>query len=349
MIKVEPPGGDLARALPPRSPSGAGLFWEAYSGGKRSVTADLGVPEGRDLVRRLIATADVVLESYEPGLLDRYDLGYEQLRAENPGLVLTSITPFGQTGPFAQWKGSDLVQFAMGGYLYMTGEKDGTPIKPSAPYQTWLFASMHAVTGTLLALRQRKRTGLGAHVDEAMRDTGMWMLTHTYQFWDLMGINLHRHGSQRDIGGAVRLPYLFRCLDGYVVWMFMTGQRAYTTRSLVGWMDEHGMAPDWLKEQNWDTFDLVTAPAGMAEELAETFAAFFATKSKAELLEWALASGVMLAPMQTLRDLLGDRQLASRQSWRSTTVAGSEQQCSSPGRRFASPRPPGSRGAWLRR
>jgi crotonobetainyl-CoA:carnitine CoA-transferase CaiB-like acyl-CoA transferase len=324
VIKVEPPGGDPARALPPLAPlkdgSPLGLYWAAYSLGKRSVAADLESPAGRDLVRRLIATADVVIESYAPGVLERLGLDYARLSAANPGLVLTSITPFGQTGPYAGWKGSDLVQFAMGGYLHMTGPRDGTPIKPSAPYQSWLFGSIHAVSATLLALRQRKRTGHGAHVDQAMRDTGLWMLTHTYQFYDMLGINLTRHGAQRDIGGAVRLPYVYRCLDGHVIWMFQTGQRGRNTRILVDWMAEHGMAPDWLREQDWDTFDLLAVGPELPERMAGTFGAFFATKRKAELLEWAIASGVMLAPLQTLRDVIQDAQLAARRTWRTVEL-----------------------------
>src|SRR5581483_442792 len=116
VIKVEPPGGDPVRTLPPLAESKdgvtLGMYWSAYSLGKRSVTADLETEEGRALVRRLIATADVVIESYAPGEMGRLGLGYERLRAEHPGLVLTSLTPFGQTGPYAGWKGSDLVQFA---------------------------------------------------------------------------------------------------------------------------------------------------------------------------------------------------------------------------------------------
>jgi crotonobetainyl-CoA:carnitine CoA-transferase CaiB-like acyl-CoA transferase len=335
VIKVEPPGGDPARLLPPlaQGKDGAmiGLYWAAYSLGKRGVTADLETEDGRALLRRLIASADVVLEAFAPGEMERLGLSYERLRAENPGVILTSITPFGQTGPYAAWKGSDLVQFAMGGYLYMTGPKDDTPIKPSAPYQTWLFGSMHAVGATLLALRLRRRTGQGAHVDQAMRDTGLWMLTHTYQFWDMMGINLTRHGAQRDVGGAVRLPHVYRCKDGYVVWMFQTGQRGKTTRTLVEWMAEHGMAPDWLREQDWDTFDLLAVAPSLLERMAETFAAFFATKRKAELLAWAIAKGVMLAPLQNLRDVMQDTQLIARNAWRTVALGSARDPVRVPG------------------
>ncbi|MGE0060261.1 MAG: CaiB/BaiF CoA transferase family protein [Dehalococcoidia bacterium] len=324
VIKVEPPGGDEARWLPPlaemheHGPSS--LYWESYSFGKRSVTADLDTEDGREVVRRLVATADVVIESFAPGWLERLGLGYEALKAINPGVVLTSITPFGQTGPYSDWKGSDLVHFAMGGYLHMTGPKGGLPLKPSMPYQSWQFGCQHAVAGTLIALRQRKKTGLGAHVDEAIRDTGLWMLSNTYQFWDLLGINLQRYGAQRDIGGAVRLPNVFPCLDGYVIWLFQSGQRGKDTAALVDWMKKHDMAPDWVAETDWVEFDLLDVPPDVPVKLAEVFGAFFATKKKLDLLEWAVTSGVMLAPVQSLDDLLRDRQLATRQTWRGLEV-----------------------------
>lgn len=326
VIKVEPPGGDPARLLPPFADLGEGraasLYWEAYSWGKRSISADLDTAAGREAVRRLAANADVIIESFPPGTLEAMGLGYEALRAVNPGLVLTSITPFGQTGPYRDWKGSDIVHFAMGGYLYMTGPKGGLPIKPSMPYQSWQFGCQHAVSGTLIALRQRKNTGQGAHVDEAIRDTGVWMLSNTYQFWDLLKINLQRYGAQRDIGGAVRLPNVFRCADGYVIWLFQSGQRGKDTAALVEWMKLHEMAPEWLQEIDWEQFDLLEVPPEVPVQLAEVFAAFFETKKKLDLLEWAVESGVMLAPVQSLDDLLRDRQLATRETWRKMSYPG---------------------------
>ncbi len=158
--------------------------------------------------------------------------------------------------------------------------------------------------------------------NQAIRDTGLWMLSNTYQFWDMLGVNLQRYGAQRDIGGAIRLPNVFRCLDGYVIWLFQSGQRGKDTDSLVAWMHEKGMAPDWLREIDWMEFDLLDVDPSVPERMAETFAAFFLTQKKLDLLDWAVASGVMLAPVQSLRDLLTDRQLATRQTWRSTEVQG---------------------------
>ncbi|MHB8573729.1 MAG: CaiB/BaiF CoA transferase family protein [Dehalococcoidia bacterium] len=328
-IKVEPPDGDPARRLPPFAESGphAGqsLYWLAYAQGKQSVTADLSSDAGRSLLRRLAATADVIVEAYPPGWLADAGLGYERLRVINPRLVMTSISPFGQTGPYAQRLSSDLINLAMSGYLNMTGPPDGAPLKPSAPYQTFFHSSMQAVAATLLALRQRRRTGLGTHVDQAMRDTGMWMLTHTYQFWDLLQVNLKRQGAARDMGGVLRLPSVWRASDGYIVWLFQTGHvGGARLRMLVDWMEADGMAPEWIRSIAWEEFDLLAAGPDVSRRLSETFAAFFSTKPKTALFDWALPRGVMLAPVQTLADVSADVQLASRASWRTVEAAGTD-------------------------
>lgn len=328
VIQVEPPGGDPARRLPPFAEvdgESQSLYWLAYSAGKRSVIADLDSEEGRMLVRRLARQADVLVEALPPGRLAAIGLGFEQLRMENPALVMTSITAFGQDGPFAGWQGSDLIHLAMSGYLNMTGPADGPPLKPSAPYQTFLHGSMQAVAATLLALRRRRRTGEGGHVDLAMRDTGMWMLTHTYQFWDLLGVNLKRQGSSRDMGGVLRLPSVWRALDGYIVWLFQTGHiGGQRLRMLVDWMAESGLAPEWMRNQAWETFDLLKAGLETNQRLTAAFAAFFATKTKAELFDWSMPRGVMLAPVQTLRDVADDVQLAARGAWRELQPAAAE-------------------------
>jgi len=327
VIKVEPPGGDPARSLPPFAPDGTSLYWAAYAAGKRSVTAAIETDAGRDLLRRLAVVADIVAGALPAAWLDAPgDLGTELMRA-NPALVLVAISPFGQHGPYAGWRGSDLVQFALSGYLYMTGPPDGAPLKPSAPYQTWFHGCMHAVAAALLALRARRKDGRGALIDQAMRDTGLWMLTHTTQFWDLLGMNLKRQGASRDMGGVLRLPSVWKARDGYIVWMFQTGHiGGERVRLLVEWMADHGMAPDWLQALRWEEFDLLTAPPEMHARLTATFAAFFATKTKAELFAWALPRGVMLAPVQTLADVATDPQLEARGAWRPYAgVEGAEQ------------------------
>jgi crotonobetainyl-CoA:carnitine CoA-transferase CaiB-like acyl-CoA transferase len=323
VVKVETTQGDAGRSLPPFAPDGTSLYWAAYNAGKRSLTADLDDESGRDLVRRLAARADVLIESYPPGWLDARGLAYDALAALNPALVLVSLTPYGQTGPFAQRAGADLIHFAQGGYMHMTGPPDGAPLKPSAPYQSWLHGCMQAFVATLLALRARRRSGRGTHVDQALRDTGPWMLTHTTQMWDLLRINLQRQGASRDMGGALRLPTVWSARDGYIVWMFQTGHiGGARVKQLVDWMAEHGMAEDWLRQIDWPAFDLLSAGPNANERLTSAFGAFFATKSKAELFAWALPRGQMIAPVQTLRDVAADTQLQARGVWREQTIGG---------------------------
>lgn len=316
VVKVEPSGGDLNRFLPPLGPTGSGLFWDCYSLGKKSVTLDLEHPSGRSDLMRMVGDSDVILESYKPGTLAKWEIGYEHIRGINPRVILTSITPFGQTGPICEWNGSDLVHFAMGGYLNMTGPPDGAPLKPSAPLQTLLHGSGHAVAATLMALRRRRKTNGGAHVDVAMRDTAIWMLTHTYQHWDFERVNLRRQGSSRDMGTAVRLRGVYRCKDGYLVWLFLTGHiGARTMRQLVDWMDTERLAPEWLSAIDWETFD-VTQDLSMVPRLEDVFGQFFRQHTKAEMLTWAIANRAMLAPVQTIKDVLVDPQLSARGAWR---------------------------------
>ncbi|GBD14841.1 Succinyl-CoA:(R)-benzylsuccinate CoA-transferase subunit BbsE [bacterium HR25] len=335
VIKVEPPGGDEARFLPPLAPLGdggdIGLLWVAYSLGKRSVTLDLHQEEGRHLFLRLLEGTDVLLDGFPPGELEGLGLGYERLQQANPRLVLTSISSFGQTGPYSRWRGSDLVHFALGGYLYMTGPEDGPPLKVSAPWQTLLFGGSHAVMATLLALRWRRQTGRGARVDQAIRDTVLWMLANTYQHYDLAGINVRRRGSARDLGSVVRLRAVYRCRDGYVVWMFVPGHiGGRDARALVQWMAKEGMAPDWFATVDWDDLDLLERRE-LLPELERAFADFFATKTKRELFRWAMEHRAMLAPMRTLGEVFQDEQLAEREAWRTVELGPGLPQARVPG------------------
>lgn len=320
VIRLEPPGGDPDRCLGPYAPGSmspeASLVWANYAVGSRSATADLTCADGQRVARRLIATADVLLDAFAPGTLDALGLGFESLLADAPTLVVVSLSPFGQTGPAADKLSSDLANLAQSGYMHMTGNPEGAPLKPSAPYQSFLHAANHGLLGLMVALRQVRNTGRGVQVDVSARETGIWMLTHTYQHFDYSGINLKRQGAARDMGTAVRIRAVFDTLDGYVVWLFQTGPaNAPALRSLVRLMDQSGMAPSWLHEVKWEEVDLRTLESDQREKFDFVFRSFFATQLKATLFEWALAQRVMLAPVQTISDVMADPQLAARSSW----------------------------------
>ncbi|SFQ76327.1 CaiB/BaiF CoA transferase family protein [Amycolatopsis rubida] len=170
VIKVERPGtGDETRGFEPRLPHGESAYFFAFNRGKQSVTVDLKDPRGRDVVRKLAARADVVVENFLPGTLDRLGLGYAELSAENPGLVLVSATGFGQTGPDARRKGYDTVFQALSGVMAMTGDPAGPPAKTGVPVAD-LTSGLWVVIAVLTGLAGRSSEGRGRHLDVAMMD-----------------------------------------------------------------------------------------------------------------------------------------------------------------------------------
>lgn len=173
-LKVEPPGrGDAARYEPPflggePHPERSAIFL-ACNTNKRSITLDVTTPSGRALLLQLIATRDLVIESYTPGYLADLGLGYDMLREVNPRLILTSITPFGQTGPYRHYQGDDLIAQAMGGFLYTTGQGDRPPMG-TALEQTAIVAARNAVIATMAALLQQRQAGVGQHIDVSVME-----------------------------------------------------------------------------------------------------------------------------------------------------------------------------------
>ena len=174
IVTVEPPGGDRLRGDAPflggRPGEERGLRWHHYRSGTESLVLDLrGSTADRDRLAALAAGADVVLENFAVGELDSLGLGYEALAAANRGLVMASITPFGQTGPRRAWLGSDLVGYAAGGMMSLTGEPDEPPVRLGGG-QAHQFAGMYAAMGVLCAITRRAVTGLGTRVDVSVQE-----------------------------------------------------------------------------------------------------------------------------------------------------------------------------------
>ena len=173
VIKVEPPAGDDMRGTGPfihgRLGPEESLYWRHFNTNKRGITLNIGSVPGAGLFRRLAAKADILLETHPPGYLDSLSLGYEGLNEDNQGMVYASLTPFGQTGPYKDFKASDLIGFAMGGYMYVTGWPHTPPTRlwGSQAYHT---ASNRAFIAILMALYDRLSTGLGQRVDVSMQE-----------------------------------------------------------------------------------------------------------------------------------------------------------------------------------
>ena len=174
VIKVEPPGGDATRNLPPfwedRPDPDGSLFFLYMNTSKRGVTLDITRPEGQDLFKQLARTADLIVETFPPGHLDALGLGYDTLKEDNPRLVFTSITGFGQTGPYREFASADIVASALGGAMYVTGEADDPPVT-LAGSQAHVMASTYAAVSSMIALHHATRSGEGQHVDISVEET----------------------------------------------------------------------------------------------------------------------------------------------------------------------------------
>ncbi len=167
VVKIEPPGeGDPLRRWR-KLRNGTSLWWQVQSRNKRSVTADLRKPEGQEIVRRLARRSHIVVENFRPGALERWNLGWEALSRENPGLVLVRISGYGQSGPYRDRPGFAAIAEAFAGFRYITGFPDRPPARPNLSIGDTI-ASLHGALGALLALREADKTGRGQVVDVAL-------------------------------------------------------------------------------------------------------------------------------------------------------------------------------------
>ena len=322
VIKIELPGGSPSRTGPYYKNCvnpGKSLFWWAYSTNKRGITLDIAKPEGREILKALVLKADVVIESFEPGYLNRLKLGYNDLCDIKPDIILTSITPFGQNGPKAQYRASDLTVWASGAYLYACGDPDRAPTWISFP-QAGLFGGAEGAIGTMTAIWHRNNTGEGQHVDVSMQESALSPNLNVLQMWDVSGVEFHRIGGALYVPSTgVRQPIYFECQDGYAMILVQGGNEPFVSSSarLVKWMEEDNMAPDWLVRLDWKIdYDATTMGQQIADRVGKAVERFTLTKTKAELYqEGAIKRKILIAPVSTTRDISEDLQLESRNYW----------------------------------
>jgi formyl-CoA transferase len=194
VIKIEPPEGDPLRKWR-KLHRGTSLWWYVQNRNKKSVTVDLRTPEGQEVVRRIARDADVVIENFRPGTLEKWGLGYERLAAENPGLVMLRLSGFGQTGPYRDQAGFGTIGESMGGLRYVTGFPDRPPVRPNLSIGDAL-ASLHGVIGVLMALRHRDANRRrGQVVDVALYEAVFNMMEGALPEYDLFGESRERTGS----------------------------------------------------------------------------------------------------------------------------------------------------------
>jgi crotonobetainyl-CoA:carnitine CoA-transferase CaiB-like acyl-CoA transferase len=319
VIKIEKPGGDPARNIGPfyqdiPDPEKS-LFWFAYNTNKRGITLNIETADGRGIFKRLIETTDVVIESFDPGYLNRLGLSYSELSKLNPRLIMTSITAFGQTGPYSGFKYSDIVAWAMGSIMSQCGDPERPPVQSGFP-QAFLNAAADGAEGTMVALYHRELTGEAQHVDVSAEESCIWATNENVLEWDGARLSAKRPGHLLLRPSGIHCPVLWECKDGYVA-MFLIGglPGARTNRALTEWMDSKGMAPEYMKNKDWEHWDFDSLTQDELDTVKTPIAKFFKTLAKHEFQQGVLERGIQLQPVYGPDETMQNPQLIARDFW----------------------------------
>jgi crotonobetainyl-CoA:carnitine CoA-transferase CaiB-like acyl-CoA transferase len=328
VVKIEPPGGDPARRTGPffhdEVDPNKSLYFFGLNSSKRAITLNIATADGQALLKRLAATADVVVETFTPGYLESTGLGYDTLSQIKPDIILCSISGFGQWGPHSHYKAPDIVAVAMSGMMYLAGFPAEAPDRPYGN-QAYYGASIQACSGILMALLHRDATGQGQQVDVSMQEALLLNQETAVPYWDI------RRDLRGRVGNEQRLPAIgvYECQDGYVA--FMVGVPGFGSPwpELMRWMADEGKAEDLLDERWQNLFgqldmrliaelyfghdaELVATWVPRLSHIDEVLVRFIKNYTKAQLYEEGQRRGLLVAPVNTPKDLLENPQLNHR-------------------------------------
>jgi CoA:oxalate CoA-transferase len=299
IIKVEPPGGELSRGVPPHFVEGDSAYFLAVNRNKKSVAIDLKTERGVELVRELALQSDVLVENNRPGVMDRLGLGQAELRASNPRLVYCSISGFGQTGPDRDLPAYDMIVQALSGSMSLTGEPGRAPVRAGIPIGD-LAAGMYGVMGILAALVERQTSGQGKFVDVAMLDAQIAMLCYQGAYYLLSGEVPEPQGRGHD---SIPTYRSFECGDG--VSLVVTANTERMWRDLCKAVGLPQLANDARFEDQAERL----ANKGVLWELLE---ARFLAEPAQHWLEKMNAASIPAALVNTLDRALNAAQVAHR-------------------------------------
>ncbi|HEX5142015.1 MAG TPA: CoA transferase, partial [Dehalococcoidia bacterium] len=328
VLKIEPPDGVDSRRRAPfderLDSDGRSLYWASVGIGKRSAVLDLDDEAARDTIRELARRADILIESFEPGAMDAWGLGYAALSAINPRLIYVSVSPFGQQGPKSRWPATDLTVEAASGRVGLQGDRDRPPIPVGYP-QASFHAGAQAAADAVIALNERELSGRGQHLDTSQVEGMIWTLMNGPGFPPNVGGNPPGSGDDRATAGPVRRmgPFLgvSPCKDGFVV-VTPTSQRQFhaaVTETILPALKEGALLSPRLQAYDWQGWDEARPKGELSEDqiaaAAEAVSAFFASRTKLELMEWAWTADVHLGPVNSTKDLLENPHFRERGFW----------------------------------
>ncbi len=312
VIKIEAPeGGDPLRQWR-KLHNGTSLWWYAQARNKKSVTVNLRLEQGQEIVRKLTRDADIVIENFRPGTMEKWGLGYERLAAENPGLIMLRLSGFGQTGPYRDQAGFGAIGESMGGLRYITGHPDRPPVRSNLSIGDSL-ASLHGVIGAMMALHHRNMnggrvSGKGQVVDVALYEAVFAMLESTLPEFDMYGVVRERSGS--NLSGIVPSnTYLTK--DGQHVVIAANGDSIF--KRLCAAMGREDLGGDPTLADN-------AGRAKRAEELDAAIGGWAAEHSAATLLGMLNEAQVPNGKIYSIADIARDPQYLAREMIRQFTL-----------------------------
>lgn len=301
VVKVEHPDGDPIRSWGNHK-DGVPLFWKMVGRNKRSIAIDLHEERGQELLLDLCTVADVVVENFRPGTLDRWNIGFDRMRERNPGLVLLSVSAFGQTGPYSPRAGFGTLAEAMSGFADITGQVDGPPTLPS-------FALADSITGlagayaVLVALHERAAgSGEGQHIDVALYEPILTVLSHIFVDYDQIGHVAQRLGSRLPLAAPRNV---FRTSDDTWVAMSCSAQSVFERACAA--IGREDLVHDERFATNRNRIEHV-------DEIEEYFAEWIGSKSQDEVLQRLTDAGAAVAPIYTVAEVFEDPHFQAREN-----------------------------------
>ncbi|MEE8517306.1 MAG: CoA transferase [Alphaproteobacteria bacterium] len=306
VIKVEPPGATLDDPA-----------WRANNVNKRLVSLDLGTAAGRAAIRRMAASADFLIETAAPGSAEADLFDPDALNAANPKLIHISVTPFGRTGPRAQWLASDIEFMAAAGAMSLAGEPGGEPLRVSVA-QSYSWAASQAAVGAMVALTHRTATGRGQHVDVSAQAAVIASIAFSPAYWDMHRENPTRAGAfmtGRSVHGA-NYRVFWPCKDGYmnfIIYGGVAGRR--TNQAVTSWMKDAGAELGAIADIDWAVFDPTQATQQEVDAIEGPIGRFFLTLTKAEFLDGTFQREMLGYPVNNVADIAADPQLEARGFW----------------------------------
>jgi formyl-CoA transferase len=312
VVKVEPPGeGDPLRRWRAMR-NGVSLWWQVQSRNKKSVTADMRRPEGQEIVRRLARRSDIVIENFRPGALERWNLGWDRLSAENPKLILVRISGYGQDGPYRARPGFAAIAEAFGGFRHVTGFPDRPPVRPNLSIGDTI-ASLHGVIGTLMALHHRNvNGGKGQVIDVALYEAMFNCMESVLPEYDAHGVVRERSGSALP---GIAPSNIYPCSDGG--WVLIAANADSLFSRLMTAIGREDLRDDPALARN-------DGRAAQMQRIDDAIAAWTSQRAQREVLAAMERAEVPAGTIFSIADIARDPHYAARGMLLDTTASDGE-------------------------